>query len=161
MNGKTWRIALCTAMLEYGEDQVSGQDVAYIANEMFPASPFPAWVDDAEIELREFRKHLRFLREPDIAKRPAPTLYEQLKWALTTQLRPSHPIVRQFIAFLIHHRCRDPQLREMVNVREPTFEKSGPTSRPQRRVYSEARRYSDAFAAWGNSAGEGNESIFK
>ena len=71
MNGPMWRIALCTAMLDHGEDAVTDEQVAVIANTLFPNAVYAADALTAGFELRQFRKHLVFIRDPCVANPPS------------------------------------------------------------------------------------------
>jgi hypothetical protein len=77
MTGQTWVISILVAMLRYGEDAVTPDDVVAVAGELFPNTLYAADSDQASIMLREQRRHVIFVREG-----PAkPTIHDMLSWA--------------------------------------------------------------------------------
>lgn len=159
MNGKTWRISIYVAMLENGETETTGRQVAEIANEMFTESPFSAYELEADWELLQFRKHLAFMRA---GAGPTPTLIQLLKWSLTgSGLKPGHPIIRQFQTFLNTHTIASQQLRGMRNERKPPVAESGPAFSTKWRIHPKRGRSADTVAARRDRSGEGDAGVFE
>jgi hypothetical protein len=98
MNGRAWVISCCIAVLEVGEQQATGADVAAIAGRLFPSATYPAHPDEGDFELRQFRRHLAFLRDPCVED-PADVL-QLLTWAVGHPLRGVRPAQREGLIWL-------------------------------------------------------------
>ena len=81
MTGRQVYTAIYIAMLRYGENEATGQQVVNIADECFPASVHRADLVECTYWLGQVRKHLKFLRDPVITR--PPTVRQLLQWTVS------------------------------------------------------------------------------